>query len=82
MNISSDAYHNNWELIRRREKISDFSTFFLSNKRGSILIQAKIVEIEKIKLNVIPGTIFSVTRIFFLSLFEQENLVSNSLGEL
>lgn len=39
------------------------------------MIQAKIVEIEKIKLNVIPGTIFSVTRIFFLSLFEQENLV-------
>lgn len=38
------------------------------------MIQAKIVEIEKIKLNVIPGTIF-VTRIFFLSLFEQENLV-------
>ena len=27
--------YNNWELIRRREKISNFSTFFfLSNKQG------------------------------------------------
>lgn len=55
-----DAYRNNWELIRRREKISDFSTFFFIEQTRMNIDSGKNcgIEIEKIKLNLVPRTIF------------------------
>lgn len=52
--------YNNWELIRRREKISDFSTFFFyrTNKDSD---KNCGIEVGKIKLNL--ATRF-VTRIY------------------